>query len=45
MAMKREKCAGLLKEIFYQNVKDKSTINSDFTTVLGEGSGKSFTVS
>jgi len=26
MAMKREKFVGLLKEIFYQNVKDDSTI-------------------
>lgn len=25
MAMKREKCAGLLKEIFYQKVKDNLT--------------------
>ena len=26
MAMKSEKCVGLLKEIFYQNVKDNTTI-------------------
>lgn len=25
MAINREKCAGLLKEIFYQNVKDFKT--------------------
>lgn len=33
--MKREKCAGLLKEIFYQNVKDNSTISFWFGYHIG----------